>query len=119
MTFSRFFPILISIAILVLIAFVQERSKFLAAIIATMPVMIPLSLWVVPLQPGELHPDHPVRPLVGLGHLSYSGFHPGGVGSIQTAPSVPGGDRGWLCGLGNSYFGLTHSFEGWLILQPL
>ena len=47
MTFSRFFPILISVAILVLIAFVQERSKFLAAIIATMPVMIPLSLWVV------------------------------------------------------------------------
>jgi uncharacterized membrane protein (GlpM family) len=33
--------------VLVLVALVQERSKFLAAIVATMPVSAPLALWVV------------------------------------------------------------------------
>ena len=47
MSFSRLFPILASIAIIILIAVVQERSKFLAALLATMPLTAPLALWIV------------------------------------------------------------------------
>lgn len=44
---SRLLPVILSIAIILVIAVIQERSKFLAAVIATMPVTIPLTLWVV------------------------------------------------------------------------
>jgi hypothetical protein len=44
---SRLLPVVLSILIILVIAVIQERSKFLAAIIATMPVTIPLTLWVV------------------------------------------------------------------------
>src|SRR5262249_17449621 len=47
MTFQKIFPVICSILILVYVAFVQERSKFVAAIAATMPLMAPLSLWIV------------------------------------------------------------------------
>ena len=47
MSFSRLFPILASIGIILLIAVLQERSKFLAALLATMPLTAPLALWVV------------------------------------------------------------------------
>jgi len=47
MTSSRIIPVILSIAVIVLVALVQERSKYLAAIVATMPVSAPLALWVV------------------------------------------------------------------------
>jgi hypothetical protein len=47
MTLSRIVPIVLSMAVLVIVAVVQERSRYLAAIIATMPVSVPLALWVV------------------------------------------------------------------------
>jgi uncharacterized membrane protein YjdF len=47
MTFQKIFPVVCSILILVFVAFVQERSKFIAAIAATMPLIAPLSLWIV------------------------------------------------------------------------
>ena len=47
MTSSRILPVIFSIAVLVVVAVVQERSKFLAAIVATMPVSAPLALWIV------------------------------------------------------------------------
>ena len=47
MTSSRVIPVILSIGVLLLVAVVQERSKFLAAIVATMPVSAPLALWIV------------------------------------------------------------------------
>jgi hypothetical protein len=37
----------LSIAVIVLVAVVQERSRHLGAIIATMPLTAPLALWLV------------------------------------------------------------------------
>jgi hypothetical protein len=43
----RVAPVLASIVIIIVIAVLRERSKTLAAITATMPVTIALSLWIV------------------------------------------------------------------------
>jgi hypothetical protein len=47
MAWQRVFPVLISIAVIILVAVLQEQSKVLAAITATMPLAAPLSLWIV------------------------------------------------------------------------
>ncbi len=44
---GKVLPVIISIAIIILIAILREYSKTVAAITATMPVTIPLSLWIV------------------------------------------------------------------------
>jgi hypothetical protein len=40
-------PVFISIAVLILVAIIQRQSKAIAAVTATMPVTIPLTLWIV------------------------------------------------------------------------
>ena len=44
---SRVLPVLISISIIILVSILRETSKTLASILATMPINIPLALWVV------------------------------------------------------------------------
>lgn len=44
---ARVAPVLISIAIIILIAVVRQYSKTLAAIAATMPINLPLGMWIV------------------------------------------------------------------------
>lgn len=44
---SRVAPVLVSIGIIILIAIVRQYSKAFAAIAATMPVNIPLGMWIV------------------------------------------------------------------------
>ena len=44
---EKLVPVLLSVLIVVLVAVVQERSRHLAAIIATMPVTAPLAMWIV------------------------------------------------------------------------
>jgi uncharacterized membrane protein (GlpM family) len=44
---ERLVPVLVSVLIVVLVAVVQERSRHLAAIVATMPVTAPLAMWIV------------------------------------------------------------------------
>ena len=44
---ERVVPVLFSVLIVVLVAVVQERSRHLAAIIATMPLTAPLAMWIV------------------------------------------------------------------------
>ncbi len=44
---ERVLPVLVSIAIIILIAILREYSKTLAAITATMPVNIPLGMWIM------------------------------------------------------------------------
>lgn len=40
-------PVLISIAVIIVVAILRNTSRPLAAILSTMPLTIPLSLWVV------------------------------------------------------------------------
>lgn len=40
-------PVLISVVVIVLVAVLQDRSKALAAVVATMPLTVTLGLWIV------------------------------------------------------------------------
>jgi hypothetical protein len=44
---QRAVTVLLSVLIVILVAVVQERSRHLAAIIATMPLTAPLAMWIV------------------------------------------------------------------------
>jgi hypothetical protein len=47
MNAEKVLPVVVSIVIIVLVAVVQERSRHLAAILAVMPLTIPLAAWIV------------------------------------------------------------------------
>ena len=40
-------PVVISIVVIILIAILEKQSRLIAAITATMPLTIPLSIWIV------------------------------------------------------------------------
>jgi hypothetical protein len=44
---ERVVTVVLSVLIVILVAVVQERSRHLAAIIATMPLTAPLAMWIV------------------------------------------------------------------------
>ena len=44
---SRIAPVIVSIAVIIVIAIVRQYSQTLAAITATMPLNIPLGMWIV------------------------------------------------------------------------
>ena len=44
---ARIAPVIVSIAIIILIAIVRQYSKSFAAIAATMPINLPLGMWIV------------------------------------------------------------------------
>jgi uncharacterized membrane protein (GlpM family) len=46
-TQERVVPVVLSVLVIVLVAVVQERSRHLAAIIATVPLTAPLAMWIV------------------------------------------------------------------------
>ena len=47
MKWPQYLPVLISIGILITVAVLQRQSKTIAAIAATMPLNLPLALWIV------------------------------------------------------------------------
>lgn len=47
MDIQRILPVIVSICIIIAVAVLREYSKPLAAIAATMPINIPLGLWIV------------------------------------------------------------------------
>jgi hypothetical protein len=47
MSLQKLLPVLTSIAIILIVAVLRERSRAMAAVIATMPINIPLALWVM------------------------------------------------------------------------
>src|SRR5262245_1477872 len=47
MNTDKIVPVLASIVIIVLVSIVQEKSRFLAAVLASMPLTAPLALWIV------------------------------------------------------------------------
>jgi uncharacterized membrane protein (GlpM family) len=59
-------PVIASVAIIVLVAIVQERSRDLAAIVATLPLTAPLAAWIVFSASGgdHQHTAHFVRSML-------------------------------------------------------
>jgi hypothetical protein len=47
MNFQKLLPVAASIAIIILVAVLRERSRTLAVIFATMPINMPLALWLL------------------------------------------------------------------------
>jgi hypothetical protein len=47
MNFQKLLPVISSIAIILVVAFLRERSRTLAVIFATMPINMPLALWLL------------------------------------------------------------------------
>jgi hypothetical protein len=47
MKWQEVFPVIISMSVIILVAVLQRQSKLIAAVTATMPVTIPLALWIV------------------------------------------------------------------------
>lgn len=47
MKWQQHLPVLISIGIILMVAVLQRQNKVVAAITATMPLNIPLALWIV------------------------------------------------------------------------
>lgn len=47
MKINEVLPVAISIIVIILVALIQRQSKPIAAVTATMPVTIPLTLWIV------------------------------------------------------------------------
>jgi hypothetical protein len=57
MNYQKIFPVLVSISVLITFAIVQERSRALGAIIASMPVSAPLAMWIVYTSTGGDHDE--------------------------------------------------------------
>lgn len=55
MSQERVIPVLVSVAVIVLVAVVQERSRHLAALLASMPLTAPLAIWIVHSASGGDH----------------------------------------------------------------
>lgn len=47
MTFEKLLPVMVSIGIIISVAILREYSKAFAAVAATMPLNIPLGMWIV------------------------------------------------------------------------
>ncbi|MBX7215033.1 MAG: hypothetical protein K1X39_13550 [Thermoflexales bacterium] len=47
MNLQKLLPVAASIAIILVVAVLREKSRTLAAIVATMPINMPLAMWVV------------------------------------------------------------------------
>jgi hypothetical protein len=47
MKWNEVLPVFLSIVVIILVAVLEKQSKLLAAITATMPLTIPLALWIV------------------------------------------------------------------------
>lgn len=47
MKWTEVVPVAISVAVIILVAVVEKQSKLIAAVTATMPLTIPLALWIV------------------------------------------------------------------------
>jgi len=62
MTFQKLLPVATSIGVILLVAVLRERSRTLAAIFATMPINMPLAIWVVASGVG----DEQLNPVIEL-----------------------------------------------------
>ncbi len=105
---SEYLPVLISVLIIFLIAFLEKRSKLVAAVTATMPIKVPLALWVVvAANPGDaLAVENFSRSLVigiiptfGFLVAAWFGFRKG----LKLVPAILIGFGVWACGVGLTF----------------
>jgi len=85
MNFQKALPVITSIAIILIVAALRERSRTAAALFASMPINIPLALWVVFGSGGAVDPQAEALFLrnIGVGLLTtlvwvgvvYAGLH--------------------------------------------
>jgi len=54
---EKILPVAMSVAVIVLVAVAQERSRELAAVFAVMPITIPLAVWIVFSRNGGDHAE--------------------------------------------------------------
>lgn len=47
MKWHEIIPVIISVAVIILVAVLEKQSKLVAAVTATMPLTMPLALWIV------------------------------------------------------------------------
>lgn len=47
MSLQKTFPVITSIVIILIVAVLRDRSRALAAVLATMPINVPLALWII------------------------------------------------------------------------
>jgi hypothetical protein len=47
MKWHEIVPVIVSVSVILLVAFLEKQSKLIAAVTATMPLTIPLALWIV------------------------------------------------------------------------
>lgn len=47
MSFAKTLPVIISILIIITVAYLRERSRTLAVLFGTMPINLPLTLWII------------------------------------------------------------------------
>jgi hypothetical protein len=52
---ERALPVAVSVLVIVAVAVVQQRSRPLAALLATMPLTMPLAMWIVFAASGDSH----------------------------------------------------------------
>jgi hypothetical protein len=52
MKWHEIIPVAISVAVIILVAVLEKYSKLVAAVTATMPLTIPLALWIVYISAG-------------------------------------------------------------------
>lgn len=57
------YPLLVANAVLILVFFLQKKTIFLSAIIASMPIMVPLTIWML-IQQNQSHVEEYVQSLI-------------------------------------------------------
>ena len=72
---EKVLPVVASVIIIVLVAVVQERSRELAAVLAVMPLTVPLAVWIVFAASGRDYQQtaHFVRSMIA-GYLATIAF---------------------------------------------
>ena len=115
MTCQRLTPIVISIAVIILIAILQEQSRVIAAITATMPLTAPLGIWIVyAAQAGDQKAVAEFNGSLFLGIWPTVGFLVAVWLAARTGwrlvPMLAAGYAAWVVGLG-VLFGVRYLLE--------
>ncbi len=105
MKWTEVYPVIVSIAVIVFVAVIQRYSRTLAAITATMPLNIPLALWIVSASEGatrEATARFSAGLLLGIGPtvLFVLAAWLAARAGWRTLPTITAGYAAWGMGVG-------------------
>lgn len=63
---GKVLPVIVSIGVILIVAVLRDRSRTIAAIAATMPINIPLTIWIVTSGSPDRDPDALIDFIEGL-----------------------------------------------------